>query len=165
MEFLTVLLWTLAVLLVVVGLAGSILPMIPGVPILFVGLLLAAWINDFQQVGAWTLSALGLLTAASLVVDFGATAMSTRRYGAGRAAVIGATLGLLVGLFFGLAGFILGPFAGAFLGHIIARGTLSASARAGVGAWVGVLLGTVAKLVIGLLMVLVFVVAWFTGGP
>lgn len=164
MEVIPILLWTLCVLLVLAGLAGSILPVLPGIPMVFAGLLLGAWAGGFEQVGFWTLSVLGLLTLLSVVVDFWATAASTRRYGAGRAAVIGATLGLLVGMFFSLPGILIGPFAGAFAGHMLARGTLEQSTRAGMGAWMGILVGSVAKVLIGLLMVGVFIVAWFTGG-
>jgi len=164
MEIIPILLWTLCVLLVVAGLIGSLLPVLPGVPMVFAGLFFGAWAGGFEQVGLWTLTALGLLAVASVGVDFWATATSTRRFGAGRAAVIGATLGLLVGMFFSLPGILIGPFAGAFIGHALARGTLMASTRAGVGAWVGILVSSVAKLLIGLLMVGVFVVAWLTGG-
>ena len=164
MEIIPILLWTLCILLVVAGLIGSLLPVLPGVPMVFAGLFFGAWAGGFEQVGFWTLAGLGLLTLASVVIDFWATAMSTRRFGAGRAAVIGATLGLLVGMFFSLPGIIIGPFVGAFAGHALARGTLMQSTRAGMGAWVGILIGSVAKLLIGLLMVGVFIVAWLTGG-
>lgn len=164
MEVFSIILWLLCVLLVLGGLAGSLFPILPGVPMVFAGLFFGAWAGGFEQVGFWTLSFLGLLTVASVAVDFGATAMSTRHFGAGRAAVIGATLGLLVGMFFSLPGILIGPFAGAFVGHVLARGTLMQSTRAGMGAWVGILVGSVAKLLIGLLMVGVFAVAWLTGG-
>ena len=164
MEIVTLILWVLAILLVLAGLAGSILPVLPGIPMVFAGLFLAAWAGGFDPVGFWTLTVLGLLTVASVVVDFAATALGTRRFGAGRAAIIGATLGMFVGMFFGLPGIIVGPFAGAFSGHVMVRGTLPDSARAGVGAWVGVLVGSVAKVLIGLLMVAIFIVAWLTGG-
>ncbi|MCH8498437.1 MAG: DUF456 domain-containing protein [Marinobacter sp.] len=164
MDALTLLLWLLAILLVLLGLAGSVLPLIPGVPLIFLGLVVAAWAEGFVHVGGWTLAALGILTLASLVVDFAATAVSTKRFGAGRAAIIGATLGLLIGLFLGLPGMILGPFIGAVGGHLLAQGTLPDSARAGVGAWVGLLLGTLAKLVIGILMVIVFATVYLLGG-
>src|SRR5690606_19881040 len=100
----TTLLYILAALLVAVGLAGVILPALPGLPLVFGGMLLAAWAGDFQRIGAGTLVVLGLLTALSLAVDLLAAALGARRVGAGPLAVWGAALGALVGLAFGLPG-------------------------------------------------------------
>jgi hypothetical protein len=157
----TVLLWILAVLLVVIGVAGTLLPMLPGTPIVFAGLLLAAWTDDFAHVGAAPLIALGVLTLLSLAIDTLASVMGAQRAGAGRAAITGAALGAVVGLFFGLPGLILGPFAGAFLGQYLASKDLAESGRAGWGTLVGFLFGAAAKLVIALAMVAIFLVAYF----
>jgi uncharacterized protein YqgC (DUF456 family) len=156
-----VLLWILAVVLVVVGVAGTVVPMLPGTPIVFAGLLIAAWIDDFARVGTLPLVALGVLTVLSLLVDFAASIMGAQRAGATRAAVAGAALGAVVGLFFGLAGLILGPFAGAFLGQYLATRDVAQSGKAGWGTLLGFLFGTAAKLVIALAMVAVFLVAYF----
>lgn len=153
--------WGLAVLLVIVGLAGTILPILPGVPIILLGLVLMAWLDGFERVGWWTLMWLTLLTAVSLLVDFVATAEGARRFGAGRYAIVGATLGLLVGLFFGIIGILLGPFVGAVLGHLVGKANLDASLRAGVGASIGVMVGTIAGAAIGALMVVWFALAWW----
>ncbi len=156
-----IVLWGLAGLLVVVGLVGSVVPILPGVPMVFVGLFLAAWAGGFEAVGGGTLTVLGLMALASVFLDFAATALTTRRYGAGRSAALGAVFGLLVGLFFGLAGAIFGPLIGAFCGHLMARGTMEEASRAGIGAWLGVFLGALAKLVVALLMLSIFAVTWF----
>ncbi|MFU8878116.1 MAG: DUF456 domain-containing protein, partial [Wenzhouxiangellaceae bacterium] len=137
--------WVLAVLLVIVGVAGSILPALPGTPLVLAGLVLMAWLGDFSRVGVGTLVWLGVLTVLSVLLDFIATAEGARRFGAGRAAILGATVGLVVGLFFGIPGIVLGPFAGAAIGHMLGRANLESSIRAGVGASIGVLVGTVAK--------------------
>jgi uncharacterized protein len=155
-----ILLWFIAVALVVVGLAGTLLPIVPGVPLVFGGLLLAAWIDRFVHVGWPPLLVLALLAALSIVVDIAASALGAKRAGAGRAAMLGAALGALVGLFFGPFGLLIGPFLGAALGQFMVRQDLVEAGRAGVGAWVGFLLGTLARLALGVLMVLVFVVAW-----
>ncbi|HEX9207980.1 MAG TPA: DUF456 domain-containing protein, partial [Steroidobacteraceae bacterium] len=84
------LLWILAVVLVLVGLAGAVLPALPGVPLVFAGLVVGAWADDFQRVGWLTLTFLGLLTLASFVVDFTATALGARRVGATKLAIVGA---------------------------------------------------------------------------
>jgi hypothetical protein len=151
----------LAWLLVVVGLAGSLLPALPGTPLILAGLLLMAWLNGFARVGFGTLAGLTALTVLSIIVDFLATAEGARRFGAGRAAILGATLGLLVGLFFGLIGMLLGPFVGAVIGHRLGEAGFDASVRAGVGASIGVLVGTVAKVVISVIMLAWFALAWW----
>mgnify|MGYP006307687357 CR=1 FL=1 len=153
--------WVLAWLLVVVGLAGSLLPALPGTPLILAGLVLMAWLNGFARVGFGTLAWLTALTVLSIIVDFLATAEGARRFGAGRAAIVGATLGLLVGLFFGLIGMLLGPFVGAVIGHRLGEAGFDASVRAGVGASIGVLVGTVAKVVISVIMLAWFALAWW----
>jgi len=152
--------WIVAVLLVVVGLAGTILPALPGVPIILLGLLLIAWMNGFVAVSINTVLWLTLLAVLSVVIDFLATAEGARRFGAGRLAILGATVGLLVGLFFGLPGILFGPFVGAVAGHLLGKANLDESMRAGVGASVGVVSGTVAKVVIGVIMLVWFGAAW-----
>jgi uncharacterized protein YqgC (DUF456 family) len=155
-------LWMLlAALLVIAGIAGSVLPALPGVPLVFAGLLLAAWAGDFAQVGWVTLVILGLLTALSFVVDLAATAVGARRVGATRLAVVGAALGTLGGLFLGLPGLILGPFIGAVAGEMISHGKMEQATRAGVATWVGLLFGTLAKLALVFTMLGVFAVAYF----
>ncbi|MBY6205123.1 DUF456 domain-containing protein [Halomonas denitrificans] len=153
--------WLVAVVLVLVGVAGAILPALPGTPLVLGGLVLMAWLDDFAHVGAGTLLWLTLLTILSILVDFIATAEGARRFGAGRGAILGATLGVLVGIFFGLPGLLLGPFVGAVLGHLAGRARVDDSLRAGVGASVGVLVGTLAKVVISVVMILWFALAWW----
>ena len=154
------LLWFIAAMLVLVGLAGTLLPILPGVPLVFGGLLLGAWIDGFVHVGWPLLLVLALLTLLSVVVDVAATSLGAKRAGAGRAAMLGAAIGTLVGLFFGPVGLLVGPFLGAAAGQFLVRQDLLEAGRAGVGAWVGFLLGSLAKLALGLAMVLIFVLAW-----
>src|SRR5262245_40829413 len=107
-------LWLLvAALLVLVGLAGIVLAALPGVVLIFSGLLLAAWAEDFQYIGAKTLAALGMLTVLAWSLDLAAGALGAKRFGASRHAIVGAGIGALVGLFFALPGMLLGPFLGA----------------------------------------------------
>lgn len=161
LETLRISAWVLAWLLVLIGLAGAILPALPGTPLILAGFVLMAWLNDFVNVGLGTLLWMGLLTVISVLLDFIATAEGARRFGASRGAILGATLGVLVGLFFGLPGLLLGPFIGAVIGHRLGETNLNASIRAGVGASVGVLVGTLAKVVISVVMVIWFAIAWW----
>src|SRR5690606_9267049 len=104
--------YAIAALLALVGLAGIVIPALPGLPLLYAGMLLAAWADGFRSVGIPMLVVLGLLTLVSLLVDFWATAIGARRVGASRPALAGAVLGTLFGLFLGPFGILLGPFVG-----------------------------------------------------
>lgn len=161
MEATTVLLWILVVVLVLVGLAGAVLPALPGVPLVFAGLWLAAWIDGYANVSGWTITVLGVLTVLALMIDFIASVLGAKRVGASRQAIAGAAIGAVVGIFFGLPGLILGPFAGAVVGELMAQGTLEQATRVGVGTWLGLLFGTLAKLALSITMVGVFIGAYF----
>jgi hypothetical protein len=155
-------LWlVLAVVLVCAGVAGSVLPALPGVPLVFAGLLLAAWAGDFQQVTWIPLVVLGLLTVISFVIDFAATALGAKRVGATKLAVLGAALGTLGGLFLGLPGLILGPFVGAVAGELLSHGQVQQATRAGLATWMGLIFGTLAKLALVFTMLGVFALAYF----
>ncbi len=159
-------LWkVVAAALVLVGLAGTVLPVLPGVAFVFGGLLVAAWADGFARVGAFTIAILGFLTALAIAADFVASAFGARRVGASPRAVAGAAIGAFVGLFFGLPGLLLGPFAGAVLGELSARRGLGEAGRAGLGTWVGLLLGSIAKIALAFLMLGVFLASYLLGGP
>ena len=142
--------------LIIAGIAGTVVPMLPGVPLVFAGMLLAAWADHFQHVGAVTLTFLGVLCALALLIDFVASMLGARRVGASSRALWGASLGTLTGLFFGLPGLLLGPFVGAALGELSAGRELSHATRVGVGTWLGLLFGTLAKIALCFTMLGVF---------
>lgn len=154
------LLWILAVILVLVGLAGTVLPALPGAPLVFLGLLLAAWADGFQKVGWFPLTILGILTAGTFAVDFLATSLGAKRVGASYLAIVGAVVGTVAGLFLGIPGLLLGPFIGAVLGEYIARRDLRQAGKVGLGTWLGLVLGTAAKLGLIFLMIGLFVFAY-----
>jgi uncharacterized protein len=154
-----ILLWLAVVALVAVGLAGAILPALPGVPLVFAGLWLGAWIDGYTRVGTGVLIVLGVLTALALLIDFVASALGAQRVGASPQAVWGAVIGSVVGLFFGLPGIVVGPFAGAVLGELSARRSLHQATQVGVATWMGLLFGAISKLVVSLVMVGIFVFA------
>lgn len=149
----------LAAALVLVGLAGTVVPILPGVPLVFAGLLMAAWADQFQHVGAVTLTILGVLTVISIVADFVASALGAKRLGASPRAVAGATIGAFLGLLFGLPGLVFGPFIGAVVGELSANPALAQAGKAGLGTWIGLLLGSVVKLTLSFLMVGIFLTA------
>lgn len=153
--------YVLAAVLIVVGLAGVILPALPGLPLVFVGMLLAAWAGDFQQIGWVGLTALGLLTLLSVAVDFFAALVGARRVGASRKALLGAVFGTFAGLFFGPIGLFAGPFVGALLGELWHGRELRQATKVGFGTWLGIVLGVVLKLGLAFAMLGLFVFAWF----
>jgi uncharacterized protein YqgC (DUF456 family) len=154
----SILLWTLAAILVVAGFIGVIAPVLPGAPLVFAGLVVAAWAEDFQYVGVWTLVIIAALMGLTYVVDAIASALGVKRVGASRLAMWGAVLGTVVGVFFGLTGILLGPFVGAVAGELYARRDIKQAGKAGVAAWIGFIVGTLGKLAIMFTMVGVFVV-------
>lgn len=153
--------WVLAAVLVLAGLAGAVLPALPGVPLVFAGLLVAAWADDFERVTWLPLVVLGLLTGLSFVIDFAATALGAQRVGATRLAVVGALLGTVAGIFLGIPGLILGPFVGAVVGEMISHGKVEQATRAGLATWMGLIFGTLSKLALVFAMLGVFALAYF----
>jgi uncharacterized protein YqgC (DUF456 family) len=159
------LLWLPAVLLVAAGIAGLVLPALPGAPLLFAGLVCAAWAEGFAYVGAGWLAVLGALAALSYPIDLAAGALGARRFGASGRAVIGAALGALIGLFFGLPGILLGPFVGAVLAELLwERRNLRQAGRSGLGATLGLAIGVAAKLALAFAMLGIFALVRVTGG-
>jgi uncharacterized protein len=155
--------WVLAVGLIIVGVIGTFVPVLPGVLLVFGGMLLGAWIDDFHRVGWITLVILGVLTLLVFVVDVVAGLLGAKRVGASKLAIAGAAIGTIVGLFFGLVGILIAPFIGAVAGEVIARGQLAPAARVGFATWMGLLVGALAKLALVLAMVGVFVTSYLVG--
>jgi uncharacterized protein YqgC (DUF456 family) len=153
--------WILAVVLILLGFAGTVLPALPGVALVFAGLVVGAWADDFQRVGWITLALLGLLTLASITIDFAATALGAKRVGATKLAIAGAALGTLGGLFLGIPGLLVGPFVGAVIGEMLSHGGWSQATRAGFATWLGLLFGTLAKIALAFAMIGIFVFAYF----
>jgi len=159
----TVLWWVLAALIVISGLAGTVVPALPGVPLIFAGLVLAAWATGFETVGWGTIGALAVLTALAVIIDFLSAAFGAKRQGASPRAFWGATIGAVVGMFFGLAGILLGPFIGAVVAELSAGRGAQQAGRSGYGVWVGLVLGTAAKLAIAFLMLGIFLTKYILG--
>lgn len=158
-----IVLYLLAAALIVGGLAGSVLPALPGIPMIFGGIWLTAAVEHYRHLGLWWLVGIGLLGTFGIAADFTAAALGAKRVGASNPALWGATLGTLLGMFAGLPGLILGPFAGALMGELMAGNSVLRSAHVGVGTWVGLLLGTLVKLVVSFAMVGLFGLALLFG--
>ena len=151
----------LAFLLVAVGLAGVLIPALPGTILVFAGLALGAWVDGFAHVSLGTVGGFALLTVFSYAIELGAGVLGARKFGASRQAVLGAVLGTVVGIFFGLLGILVGPFVGAVLGEYSHRRDLEQASRVGFGTWIGFALGLAAKIAITFTMIGIFVAAYF----
>ena len=154
-----VLWYVTAAIVILVGIAGTIAPALPGVPVVFAGMWLAAWVDDYALIGTGTLILLGVLAGLAVLLDFVAGVLGARRVAATGAALWGATIGTVVGIFFGLAGLLLGPFIGALIGEASAGASIIRSTHVGVATWVGLLFGTIAKIALSFTMLGIFITA------
>jgi uncharacterized protein YqgC (DUF456 family) len=153
--------YVIAGILILVGVAGTILPALPGVPLVYAGMLLAAWTDGFQEVPVWVMVVLGAMTLLSLGIDFLATSLGAKRAGASKKAMIGAALGTFAGLVFGIPGLLLGPFIGAVAGEMIGGRQLREASKVGFGTWLGLALGAALKIALLFAMIGIFLTALF----
>ena len=149
----------LTAVLMFLGLLGSILPVLPGTPLILLGALVYAWYTGFTVISWMTLLALLVLTLLSYFLDVFASALGVKKLGGSRWGMAGALLGAIFGLVFGgLLGLILGPFVGAFLLELAKKKDPAASLRSGVGTLLGFLAGTIGKLILAAVMIGIFFV-------
>ena len=154
-------LWLCVLLLVLIGISGAFLPVIPGVPLVFAGLLLGAWLDDFSRVTTMAMIVIGLLAIAGFFVDLLASVFTVKSVRASRQAVIGTLLGGLVGILGGIPGLILGTIIGAVVGEVMAQQSLGQATKVGVAAGPGFILAVALKLAIALLMIAIFAWAYY----
>jgi uncharacterized protein YqgC (DUF456 family) len=147
--------------LIVVGLIGAVLPALPGIPLIFGGIWLFAWLDQYRHLGLWWLVGIAVIGAVGMVIDLLSGALGAKRVAASRQAIAGALLGTLIGLFFGLPGLLFGPFLGAVAGELSTGNSVLRSAHVGVGTWIGLLFGTLVKLVASLMMVAAAGAGWW----
>lgn len=155
------LIWTVAVVLLLVGLAGAVLPGLPGAPLILVA---AVWLELFLPAYlSWpTMLVLGVLALVSVGLDLALASVGGKVFGGGRAGIVGAAVGGLIGLLFGPLGMLVGAAAGAALAEWrLAGRPVPEALRAGFGAGVGLLAATVAKAGVALLMVALFLLDCF----
>jgi hypothetical protein len=142
-----------------IGLIGSVLPFIPGSPLILLGAFIYAWYTDFLVVTWGTLVILLLLTVLSQILDYLASILGAKKFGASRWGMSGAFLGGIIGLFSGgVLGILIGPFIGALLLELLHGQDLPASLKIGLGTLVGFLGGAIGKIIIALTMIGIFLV-------
>ncbi len=155
----TTALYLISAALILVGLLGTVLPVLPGLPLMFAGMLLTAWTGGFQHIGVWTLAVMALLVLLSIAVDVGASIMGAKRVGASNKALVGAGLGGVIGIFFGIPGLLAGPFLGAAAGEMAHGREWRAASKVGLGTWLGLALGAVLKVGLAFSMLAIFCLA------
>lgn len=152
-----ILLWVVAVALIVIGVVGVVVPALPGIGLVYGGIVLGAWIGHFEKVGSGTLVTLGALAAIAFAIDYAATTFAAQKAGASRLGLIGAAVGTVAGIFMGLIGIFFMPLVGAAIGEYIERRDALHAGRVGLATWLGLLAGIVVKLAIVFTMIGVFV--------
>jgi len=153
------LLWILCAALILLGLAGTVLPMLPGTLLVWGGIMLGAWIDDFTRVGVSTVVVVSLLALFAWGLDYVAGLMGAKKAGASKLALLGAAIGTVLGLFMGLVGVLFMPLVGATVGEYLAQKEQTRAVRVGVATWVGIMVGLIAKVVLAFIMVGIFGVA------
>ncbi len=158
----TVLLIIAAALLMLAGLAGIILPILPGIPLTWLGLFIYAIGTGFREISVAVVVVFFVLTLLALALDFLAPLLGAGRQRASRMGILGAFLGLAVGIIvFGFWGIVLGPFLGALAGELIARRQTGLALRVALGTLIGLVAGTLFKVVLALTMLGFFVASFF----
>lgn len=153
-----------AALLIAVGLAGAIVPAVPGIPLIFGGIWLMAGADHYRHLGPGWLIGIAVIGTIGMTADLLAAALGARRVGASAQAVWGALAGTVIGVAFGLPGLLLGPFIGAVAGELAAGRGAARSAQVGIGTWLGMMVGALIKLVASLLMVVLLGAGWWWRG-
>ena len=144
--------------LILLGLAGSFIPILPGPPLAWAGLLIYGILTDFQEASVLAVVIFGVITVISLAIDMLAPVLGAKGYKATRSGIIGAFLGALIGVFVaGPIGIALGPLVGAFVGEYIAHRNHERALKVAWGSFVGFLVGTLVKVVVVLAIAAYFI--------
>jgi uncharacterized protein YqgC (DUF456 family) len=155
------LLWLLSIALILVGLAGIVLPALPGTILVLAGIVLGAWIDHFTRVGWFAVASVTVLAVLAWVFEYVAALLGAKRAGASRQALIGAAIGTVVGIFTGLVGVLFMPLVGAAAGEYIARRQHGQAVRVGIATWLGLMAGMLAKFILAFMMIGIFLFALF----
>lgn len=152
----TTFLWILCAALIVLGLAGTVLPVLPGTVLVWAGIVLGAWIDDFARVSMTTVVVVSVLAVLAWGLDYVAGLMGAQKAGASKLALLGAAVGTVLGLFMGLVGVLFMPLVGAAVGEYLAQKDQTRAVKVGIATWVGILVGLIAKVVLAFIMVGIF---------
>ncbi len=149
-------LWIVSAALIVIGLAGTVLPLLPGTLLVWGGILLGAWIDDYTRVGIGTVVIITAIAVLAWALDFVAGLMGAKRAGASKLALVGAALGTVVGIFVGMVGVLFMPLLGAAIGEYLSQRNQQRAAKVAFATWLGLMVGMVTKVVLSFVMVGIF---------
>jgi uncharacterized protein len=155
----TVVLWMLAIALIVIGVIGTVLPILPGTVLIFAGIVLAGWADDFTRVSPWLVGVTAVLALISVVADYLAAVLGARRLGASREALLGAAIGTVLGVLTGFWGLVFMPLLGAAVGELIALSGWRRAGQVALGTWIGLMIGMAVKIATAFAMIGLFVAA------
>ncbi len=146
-------------LLILVGIAGTVIPLIPGIPLIFISIAAYGWYEGFQQVTPKYLVIIGALTVLSVMVDYLSTTLGAKYAGSSKKGIWGAFLGTLVGaIFFPPMGILIGPWLGAFIGEYLELQDLKAAAKTGFSTVLGLFSGIIFNLVLAFIILISFII-------
>ncbi len=146
----------LSAILILLGIVGSILPVLPGLPVSYLGLLLLHFATPYDFSTSFLLIWAFVIFIIQLL-DFYVPVWGTKRFGGSRKGVWGSIVGLFIGFFMGPWGIVLGPFVGAFIGEQLSHKDIQKSMQAALGSFIGILFGTVLKLIAGGMLLFYFI--------
>lgn len=150
----------LAVILFVLGLAGILLPVLPGIILIYIGMLTYGIMTQFATLDANFFLLQGLVVLFTFGLDFVATAVGTKSFGGSKNAIWGAVIGILIGLLlFGPFGIILGSFLGAVIAEVLLGKKMNLAIRSGFGTLIGIVGAAALKIFIGILMIIAFFIS------
>ena len=145
-------------IIMLVGLAGCILPILPGTPFVFAGIYIYAWLTGFTIISRNLIIIFLILTVVSVVIEYISSSIGSKKFGASKLGFIGAFVGAIIGVFFVPWGLVIGPLAGALIGELIVGKKIKEAFRAGGGAVLGFFGGTFLKIVAAFVMIALFTI-------
>ncbi|MDF2631182.1 MAG: hypothetical protein K0R39_5013 [Symbiobacteriaceae bacterium] len=151
--------FAIALVVMCIGILGTFLPALPGIPLIWVAMLGYALFEGFEDIGATFLVVTFLVVALTQVAEHYSRAWGAKKWGAGKAGAWGAVIGSIAGLFFMPIGLVLGPFLGAMVFELIAGRETKDAFKAGIGGLVGVLGSILINVIVGIGMVIAFIIA------
>ena len=152
--------WTLTLTLMLTGLVGTVVPVLPGTTIILAAAIMHHLaLGEAHSIGWWSIAALTALTVLSYVLDFGSAALGAKYFGATRWGAVGGIIGTVVGMFFFPLGIFIGPLAGVLLGELLGGQRLLPAGKSTWGTFLGTTAGIVGKLTVAAAMIAWFLIA------
>jgi uncharacterized protein YqgC (DUF456 family) len=150
--------WLLVIVLFIIGMVGTVYPVLPSVLAIYAAFFIYGWLISFEPFGIWFWLIQTLIVAVIVIADYAVSAYGVKRFGGSRASVIGSTIGLIIGPFVIPAfGLIIGPFLGAVIGELMIGTEWKLAMKAGLGSVLGFFSSVVVKIVLQVVMIVLFI--------